>query len=330
MSSLFAPAIQLSVSTSRASAPDHLTPGLACCTVDSGGGAQSDALAALASLASASANARNLVNQNGLGPYGADGSCNFDCGFKTQHWGWSVDYRNSVNANLIQYVNAADFNSVYRSGFQPAQGWVGQGLPGLSATVTSTVASIMSIDAAIAASGQESPQQAAQLNAGFAALAGAIDNNKGQISRAMQSILSCLQWSEGQPPRLAAYVVDSKASIKDGATSAENNLIAQIACGDGDVRNSFNNMFNDVDARYTAMQPGFSNVAATAQTALTACQRVGGQFLPWQADTASSGAEFAQAQPLQPGSFIRRLHLRNAADLWAQMAQSATFQLASS
>ncbi|MES2317588.1 MAG: hypothetical protein V4631_08850 [Pseudomonadota bacterium] len=311
---------QFTVSTRRkpAGAPPH-----GCC--NDGSGAQANALASLAILTASCSAANVVVGNNPLGRYADNGTCTYSC-CNEQYWNWWCDFRNT-NANLEKTVTNTDFTAAYANAFVPAQTWVGSALPGLSGTLAENIGTIIQIDAAIRESGGETPQQAAQLNTAFLSLANAVQNNQGQMNGATQNIASFLAWEGGQTGVLATAVTNSKAYITTTATNVENNLIGQISCGSGDVQESFQNMFNDIANKFATMQTGFSSVAANCQAALTACQQVGGQFLPLLADGANIQAEVANALSLPPASIMRLLHLKNAQGEWNQMAQNAGIQL---
>jgi hypothetical protein len=317
------PDCQSSVSTRRLPAG---APRQDCCRVGDGGGAQTQALAALAKLTASCTTAIAVIGNNPLGRYADSGSCTYSCGFKEQDWNWWCDFR-QTNTNLAQDVTGSDFTGPYATAFVPAQTWVGTALPGSSTTVNENIATIMQIDAVIAASGQETPAQTSQLQAAFLNLNDAVGNNQSQMNGAVQNLAAFLNWEGGQTSVLSTAVISSRTYIGTTANKIKNDLINQIACGAGDVQNSFQNMFNDIDAKYTAMQPGFSSVTSTLQAALGACQRVAGQFLPLQADGANIRAEIDNAQQYPPSHPLRQLHLHNAQNEWQQMALHAVIEL---
>jgi len=292
------------------------------------GGAQAAALAALLALSNSCTNASALVNQNQLGPYGDSGSCSYDCGFKDQSWWWKADYR-PTNSNLVQVVAANNISGPYTTAFQPTQTWVNTDLPASGNSLTATLAAIAQIDAAIvAAGGNETPAQSSQLAAAFNNLPGILQVNLNQANYALQKLASYLSWVQGGGVGpIQGYVTAAQSYIKTDATKAEENLIGEIACGSGDVTNSFNGMFADVNAKFANMQPGFDAVTAKLAAALQAGDHVAGVFLTLQSDSTLVSEQITQAQSYPPTSGLRTMHLNIAGNEWSDFVQEANFQL---
>jgi hypothetical protein len=306
----------------RASAPSQ------CGSDADAVGAEAAALAALSALSASCTNASGLVNQNPLGRYGDSGSCSFDCGFKEQKWSWWADYR-PTNTNLLQVVAVCNITAPYTTVFQPTQTWVNTDLPAFGSSLNGNLTTIAQIDAAIvAAHGVETPQQAAQLAAAFSTLASILQNNLSEANRALQNLASYLSsvqsWSGTYLPN---YVTSARAYIQTSATKIEEDLIGQIACGADDVRNSFNGMFADVNAKFANMQPGFNDVTAKLTAAVQAGQHVAGVFLVVQSDSTLVSQQLTKAQSYNPISPLRTMHLNMAGNEWSGLVQEANFQL---
>ncbi|RON53964.1 hypothetical protein [Pseudomonas frederiksbergensis] len=323
----FTPAASLSSGQYTVSHRQRLAPSTrqSCCTASDAGGAQANALAAMSALSTSCANAINVVNQNPLGRYSNDGSCSYDCGFKEQDWNWWADYR-PTNTNLAQRVGGMDIASPYNAAFQPTQQWLNPDLPNYATQINANLASITQIDAAIAASGSETPEQSAQLNNAFASLANVLQSNLNEANQALQNLASFLSWEQGPTSNFPAYVDGCKSYIQQSATTIKNNLIGDIACGSGDVQNTFNAMFADIATKFANMQPGFNDVSAKLQTAFAAGDAVTGVFLVLQSDSQLVSGQIVQAQNYPPASALRTLHLNIAANEWASFVQEANTQ----
>ncbi|MET1077159.1 MAG: hypothetical protein ABWY06_03970 [Pseudomonas sp.] len=314
---------QFSVTSRRRLAP---APRASSCTLSDSGGAQAQALSAMAALSTACSNAITLVNQNPLGRYANSGSCSYDCGFMEQDWNWWADYR-PTNANLAQRLSAMNIAASYGVAFQPTQNWLNQGLPGYANQLSGNLATINGIDAVIAATGSETPEQSAQLSSAFTALGNALQNNLNEANQGLQSLAGFLSWEQGSTSGFPSFVEGCKTFIQQNATATENNLIGQIACGADDVRNTYNAMFADIAAKFARMQPGFNDTGNRLQSALQAGDAVTGVFLVLQSNSQLVSGQLAQAQLYPAGSVLRTMHLSIVQNEWGSFVQQANSQL---
>jgi hypothetical protein len=325
----FTPPASLSSSQFTVTHRQRLTPSTRqpCCTASEVelGGAQTNALAAMSALSTSCSSAINVVNQNPLGRYDNDGSCSFDCGFKEQDWSWWADYR-PTNTGLAQRVAGMDIASPYNSAFRPTEQWLNPDLPNFAIQLSANLASVAQIDAAIAAAGSETPEQSAQLDSAFAALANVLQSNLNEANQALQNLAAFLTEIKEPTSYLQAFIGSCKNYIQQNATDNENNLIGQIACGSGDVQNTFNAMFADIATKFANMQPNFNDVDNKVQTALAAVDAVTGVFLVLQSDSQLVSGQIVQAQGYPPASALRTMHLNIAANEWTSFVQEATTQ----
>lgn len=316
---------QSSVAVRRAQRADSAGACITCGASDANG-AQAAALAALATLASSCNSANVVVSQNPLGKYGWNGSCTYDCGFMEQDWSWWADYR-PINASLAQSVDSSNITDAYQTAFAPTQQWLTNALPARSSSITADLTSIGQIDQAIIQSGGEiTPQEQAALDAAFNDIAAQLQDNLGAANLALQNLASYLSWVQGHTGDLQSNVDGSKAYIKSNATAIENDLLGKIACGAGDVQASFNVMFNDVDAKFAAMQPGFSTVTTNLQAAINAGSKVAGVFLVLQSDSKLVSDQASQARQTPPTSPLRKMRLNMAGENWTSFVQEADSQ----
>lgn len=315
---------EFSVSTRRKATRSSAACG---CGVGDASGAQAAALAALASLATTCTNAANAVNQNPLGRYDNSGSCTYDCGFMEQTWSWWADYR-PTNANLVQAVGLCNITAGYGDAFAPTQVWISKDLPQFSTAITGDLAKIAGIDQAIInAGGEITPQQQTDLNNAFDDLNKELQANLNEANGALQYLASFLSWDQGHTGDLQSTVTNSQAFIKQNATGIENDLIGQIACGAGDVQNTFNAMFTDVNNKFVAMQAYFNTVTSNLGVAVQAGSRVAGTFLVLQSDSTLVSQQVQQALSFPPTSALRTMHLNIAGQNWTDFVQEANTQL---
>ncbi|HEX4629600.1 MAG TPA: hypothetical protein VH188_01420 [Chthoniobacterales bacterium] len=249
-----------------------------------------------------------------------------------QDWNWSANWVPSVNNGvLIPAVGQLNIASAYTVSFQLTQIWVTADLPNYNTNLLAALATINQVDTAIInAGGVETPAQAAQLTVTFGAAATILQNNLGEMNSALQKIAGFLNWQQQFIGYIQAQATSVQTAITTAATNAENNLIGDIACGDGDVRNSFNGMFADVAAKFAAMQTPFNAVNSNFQVALNAGALVAGVFLPLQGDSQLVSEYLASAQSYAPTNPLRQLKLNMAGSLWAEFVSDANTQLGTS
>jgi hypothetical protein len=320
------PTSQISVASRRKGRPSAGAE-CGCAAPADDQGAQAAALAALATLAAACSASQTVVAQNPLGRYSDSGSCTYDCGFMEQDWSWWADYR-FVNTNLQNCVAGMNFSGPYGVACQPMQAWVGSSLPTINTSVNGDLQDIRQIDAAIiAAGGDETPAQRAQLASDFTDLGNQLARNLGLANGALQQLAGFVSWEQGQGGAVDALVASSKTYIQTSATNNENNLIGQIACGAGDVQNSFNNMFTDIASKFTTMTTSFNTVDQDFEAAIQAAQAVAGVFLVLQQDSALVSQRLDLAQGLSPTDPLRLMDLNIATNVWTELVNTATAQL---
>ncbi len=311
------------VVSSRRKAGSPSAPGCGCAATSDAQGAQAAALAALDASCTA---AEAVVSQNPLGPYADSGSCSYDCGTMEQNWNWSADYR-AVGANLQNCLAGMDFSQPYAVAYQATASWVGSGLPGISTAIGGDLQAIQQTDAAIAgAGGDATPAQQAQLASAFGDLGTQLSNNLGLLDQALQQLAGFVSSEQGQGGAVDSLVASSKAYIQSDATTAENNLLGQIACGSGDVQGSFGGMFQDVANKFATMQASFAPVDANFQASFGAVQLVTGAFLVLQQDSDMVSKRLASAQAMAPTDPLRAMDLTIAGNLWADLVASADAQ----
>jgi hypothetical protein len=287
------------------------------------------AFAAYQVLNQACATAVTAVNNANFGPFGNSGSCDYDCSTRTQNWNWNVDYTPMKDNNLLPAVsrtNAA--SSGFGTAFLPAQTWAGSDLNRYAAQLSSAIAIIKSIDAAIGPTGP-TPEQAAQLNAAFNTGVGMVNGSNGESNAALQVLA---QFVSGQAPlqgSLAATSSSTQSSIHTSITNGMNDLIGKIACGAGAVTDQFNAMKAVVDQSFTSINPPLSAADGQFATATTAASAIPGVFVNVQSNTDLVLQQLQVAQSLAAGSVMRTLHLDMAMEDWNEMVTYATAQLGS-
>ena len=112
------------------------------------------AVAAFARLDQVCAAAVAGINAAYFGPFGNDGSCDYDCGFKEQTWWWKADFTTYARTNyLIPSVTQVDCSAGFGNAVAPAAPWRDVQLPAASADFASAIGTIRTIDAAVAAQG---------------------------------------------------------------------------------------------------------------------------------------------------------------------------------
>jgi hypothetical protein len=276
------------------------------------------AFAAYQGLNQACATAVTAVNNANFGPFGNSGSCDYDCSTRTQNWNWNVDYTPMKDNNLLPAVSRTN----------PAQTWAGSDLNRYAAQLSSAIAIIKSIDAAIGPTGP-TPEQAAQLNAAFNTGVGMVNGSNGESNAALQVLA---QFVSGQAPlqgSLAATSSSTQSSIHTSITNGMNDLIGKIACGAGAVTDQFNAMKAVVDQSFTSINPPLSAADGQFATATTAASAIPGVFVNVQSNTDLVLQQLQVAQSLAEGSVIRTLHLDMAMEDWNEMVTYATTQLGS-
>jgi hypothetical protein len=272
-----------------------------CSALQTGNSAEQTVIAALGTLNDSCNTATGVVNQNPLGPYGSNGSCDFDCSYE-QTWWWKADYR-YMNANLVQAIGVVNLQGNYTLAYRPTQNWLSV-LPNLN------TAMLAAINAA-----------------NFTDANGLLQDNINDVNPALQSIAGFVNNENQYAGYLQNYAVTSHNSIVQNATAIENDLIGKISCGSGDVQNSFNGMFADVSAKFVNMTAPFNTVNNNFQAALQAVELVAGVFLHIQSQNQLVGQSLTTAQSYPPNSPLQQMYLKIATNEWNDLVTQANGQL---
>ena len=298
-----------------------------CSTCGIVGNPASAATAAFATLNTDCASATAVVNQANFGPFGDNGSCDYDCGFREQTWWWKADYTPTKTNYLVPGVAQMNSQAAYARAFQPTRTWVGTDMGNYGAALTSALNQITAIDQAIIRSGTETPAQAQALVAAFAAANTQVQNNLGEVNGALQVLASFISGQQPFVGSLQSLAATRQAWIVTDATNLKNNLIGQIACGAGDVTNSINGMLSTIAQGFTSMQAPFATVNNDLQNALGAASQVAGVFLTIQSCSQAVTEQIAIANGFAPTDPLRQFHLNIVATTWGELASTATAQL---
>lgn len=315
---------QFKVSTRRRALP---FTGGSCSALAGGSSSEAAALAAFATLTTYCNNATGTVNQNPLGPYGNNGSCTHDCSYE-QTWWWKADYR-PTNTNLVNSVSFMNMAGNYISAFRPTSVWVSSTLPNYGTALTGNINTILNIDTAIInGGGNATPEQLLQLANAFNLAAQALQNNNTVANQGLQNLASFINYSNPYTGYMQTTATNAQAWIRTNATAIENSVIGQIACGSGDVQNSFNAMFADVAAKFVNMQAPFNLISNGFQLALQATEKVAGIFLSLQAKSQLVSQYLADAQVLAPTNIMRKVKLNSGSNIWGQYVAEANAEFA--
>jgi len=290
---------------------------------DGGPPAASAAFAAFGTLHTVCGSAIGAINAGNFGPFSNSGSCNYDCGFKTQNWSWSADYTAWVQQTVVPVVQGMDVSGAFTNAFAPAQQWVTADLPGYSTHITNAIATINQIDAVIKNTGTATPAQQQALAQAFATALSQVQSSLNEANAALQTLSSFLTWATGRSISPQPY----QTAVDNAITTGMNNLIGQIACGAGDVQGQFGAMQSVVDASFGSLQTPFNNVNSQYNTATNAGDVVAGVFLNIQTDSQSVTDFLTRAQGVSPTSPLRGGFLDIAATDWAALVTYAQTQL---
>jgi len=266
------------------------------------------------------------INQNQLGPYGTNGSCTHDCSYQ-QTWTWTADYR-YINTNLLQGVATINVGGIYNTAFQPIQTWVGTNLPAFGTQLLKDLDTITQIGIDINhAGGNPTTQQLAQLKAAFTDAGQVLQANLDQANQGLRSLSNFVNQQNPNTGYLQTISTNAQTNIKTDGTKTENSLTGQIACGSGDVQNSFNAMFADVAAKFVAMQASINAADAGFQSALQAAVLVAGVFLSLQPKSQLVSEYLTQAQSYAPTDPVRQMRVNMAVSVWNTLVSEANAQL---
>jgi hypothetical protein len=294
------------VSSRRLSAP--ASTDCASCSAD--GNPAVAAFAAFATLSTDCGSAITVINQANFGPFGDNGSCSYDCGFREQTWWWKADYTPTKTNYLVPGVSNMNGLAAYTGAFQPVKDWVGGSMTSYGASLNGSLTLIAQIDQAIIKAGFETPEQAAELTAAFENANAQVQGNLNTADQALQNVAGYINWSQQFVGSLQSLSTARQAWITQDATNLENNLIGQIATG------------------FTAMQQPFNTVNADLQAALNAGSGVAGSLLVIQSDSQLVSNEIANALSYAPTDQLRQFHLNLAASDWGVLTTTAISKLA--
>jgi hypothetical protein len=277
-------------------------------------------------LANNCAAAVTAVNNANLGRFSNDGSCDYDCGFMEQDWNWWFDFTNQKAATLLPAVNACNIQGPFMTAYSPTQQWLVD-LSQYGASLTQSLTQISQIDAAIKASGNETPQQAQQLTAAFGNAATQAGNSLNEMNGALQQLAGYISGVQPGLGGLAAQSVNIQKADDAQIAGWRDNLIGQIACGSGTVTDQFAAAQAVLDGSFISFQPPFIAIDSQAGTALHDASVLPGAMLILQTDSSSFTDELNKAQNYPPASPLRTLHLNNATQDWTTLTTYAQAQL---
>lgn len=302
-----------------------------CCFLKStDSNAAQKAFAAFVALTSECGAANKVVNAANLGPFGDNGSCDYDCGFKEQTWWWKANYTQIVKTNQLEPgVNSMDLSGSYQQAFNQTEQWLNASLPTYTKSFTEDVGNIEKTDAEIiAAGGDETPAQKAALETAFKNASQMIANSNNQTNAALKALAQFISNNTSMKDYLSNLSTSTHDYIKTDATNTENNLIGQIACGSGDVRSSFNGMFSTIDTAYNTMTTAFNSVESDLVVALNAASSVTGAFLNVQSDNTVIAQNLSKSNQYAPTDPLRKFYLQLAQESWTSYVTYAQSQLA--
>jgi hypothetical protein len=267
------------------------------------------------------------VNNANLGRFSNDGSCSYDCGFMDQNWNWWFDFTNQKAAVLLPAVNACNIQGPFTTAYSSTQQWLVH-LTQYGTSLTQSLTQISQIDAAIKASGNETPQQAQQLTAAFSNAATQTDLSLAEMNRALQQLAGYISGVQPSLGGLAAQGVNIQKGDDAQIAGWRDDLIGKIACGSGTVTDQFAAAQAVLDAAFAAFQPPFKAIDSQAGTTLHDASVLPGAMLVLQTDSSSFTQEINKAQTYPPASPLRTLHLNIATQDWTALTAYAQAQLA--
>jgi hypothetical protein len=291
------------------------------------------AMQAFAALHTICGAANTAVGAANFGPFGDDGSCNYDCGFMTQNWNWNADYTSwAKNLNLLPGVATMDAGAGYSVAFAPATAWLTKTLPATTTALNGFLGvTIPQIDQAIIDNGGvPTPQQTAELAAAFNGALAQVNLCVAEANQALQNVAAFVIGQSHRTGSLQNLIASMRTSVDSAINSGAENLENQLHCGQGDVQDQFNAMQTTVDASLVSLGPPLTAVNSQFTAALSAASAVAGVFLNIQSDSqvVTDQINLAQAEP--PTSPVRTLHLNAATNEWSALASSAQTKLATS
>ncbi len=293
------------------------------------GNAAQQTFASLTVLAQACASALAQVDTAMLGRFSNDGSCSYDCGFREQDWNWWFDFTGQKAISLQPRVGASDIQQPFTVAYGPSAAWVATDIPSQTTAINQLIATILAIDAAIIqAGGHETPQQADALRQAFANLTSDSDSALDTMNAALQQLSAYLSWVSPTLGGLAAFCSALQKSNDAQIAGWCDNLIGQIACGDGDVRGQFAAAQIILDAAFATLYAAFAAVDTAALQSLRTASVLPGLLVNLQSDFAIFDQQVSQAHGYAPTSPLRTMHLNIAKTSWAELASYAETNLA--
>lgn len=289
--------------------------------------AASQAFAALHTLCGAASAA---VSGATFGPFSNSGSCDYDCGLKTQGWSWSVDYTNWAGANnLLPAVAAMDASAGYDEALTPTTAWLTESLPAATSALNEVLGStIPQIDEAIINSGGETPQQTLALTAAFNSAFTIVTGCMAELNNALQSVATFIDGKSPMAGSLQSLIASMQTWVDNDINSRAENLEGKLSCGGTDVQFQYIAVQYTVDASLVSLGPPLNSVNSEFLAAMSAASDVAGVFLNIQPSSQVVTDQIALAQDQLPTSPLRTLHLNIAVKEWADLASYAQAQLA--
>ncbi|MBA2238220.1 MAG: hypothetical protein H0W24_05910 [Lysobacter sp.] len=284
--------------------------------------------AALQTLDQLCGTANAAIAAGSFGRFSNDGDCSYDCGFKEQDWNWWFDVSDWMrNGYFYPWVTGNDLLGPFTNAFSATRQWVLQSLPGTDQRVTAAIAGINSIDAAIAQSGSETPQQAGQLAVFFADAQNNVGGNLTWANQALQTLAAYISWISQPSPSVTTLLANTTTTVDTWIQNQAMDLMGQLSCGSGTVQDQYNGARDVVNQSIALLANPFTAVANQAAVAIDAGSAVAGAFLPIQSMSDLVTQNLTQAQTYPAGSALRLMHMTEAAQNWQDLVSYAQAQL---
>jgi hypothetical protein len=287
-----------------------------------------DAIAAFAQLQTQLTATTNAIQTVNLGPFQLGGSCDYDCFIgiciHTQNWSWTLDFdsiRGPLQGAVRQVRGAA---GQYDQAFGPARDWLKTTLPQFSSTFAAQAQAILSTNAAImSAGGKATPAQIQTVSQAFQAISSGLTAGHAAMDGAAGAVAQFTNVLQAVEGNVSSLLSNMQSSINTGVKNAQDNLINQLNCGQGDADNQINGAIAMFNVSVSVIQNNLGAVNGVTQTLTNALKEFVGTLVNISDQYTNVEQQIGQAQGFPAGA-IQDLHLDIAASEWQQLAQYAS------
>ncbi len=233
---------------------------------------------------------------------------------RRETWKQPVDYtwtRNQLTAILNRAAQEADS---FSANYAPTQRWI-DSLPAFSAIFDTSANRIAEVQVAIGQGGATDAQRAAVVDS-LQKLSSQLAQSVSMLNAGSVALTTSLQQQSAYRQQIPAAIATADQSARDALRQVRN-VEATHQCHDDDA---FNRITADFNSSLSSIQGAFVQLDAASADAERGIASLLGAVVNSQTELNTSLNLVNAASNDQLGSFLSRLHLSAAKQMWSQLA----------